>query len=199
MHEQVLKCDANAEFNQQANLVGSCTVGNFTMVMVIMTVHTFPVAAYQDQKRYMRRYSRKPKTLKVYTFTSRLIHLNNIIPYFPPDCIWHMVAALPDDEIEEILYHTMPNMWRKKMTEQRYNYLDRSIQDMSGFFETRIENLETIAPPPKEKDLQEIESLNLWGFWCRFLRRWKKLLQKNFCQYNKKIVIQRTNVLYLRP
>ena len=28
-----------------------------------------------------------------------------------------------------------------------YNYLDRSIQEMAGFFETRVENLETSAPP----------------------------------------------------
>ena len=33
------------------------------------------------------------------------------------------------------------------MTEQGYNYLDRSIQEMSGFFKTRVEKLETPAPP----------------------------------------------------
>ena len=37
------------------------------------------------------------------------------------------------------------------MTEQGYNYLDRSIQEMSGFFETRVENLETPAPLPAER------------------------------------------------
>ena len=49
--EWVLIGDGKAEFTQQVNLVGSCTVGNFTTVMVTMTVHTFPVLAYQDQKR----------------------------------------------------------------------------------------------------------------------------------------------------
>ena len=53
----------------------------------------------------------------------------------------------------EILYHAMPNSWRKKMTEEGYNYLDRSIQEMSGFFETRVENLETPAPPPTVRSL----------------------------------------------
>ena len=51
--ERVLKGDAKAEFTQQANLVGSCTVGNFTTTMAIMTVHIFPVVAYQDKKRYL--------------------------------------------------------------------------------------------------------------------------------------------------
>ena len=40
--ERVLKDDAKAEFLQQANLVGSRTVTNFTTVMATMTVHVFP-------------------------------------------------------------------------------------------------------------------------------------------------------------
>ena len=51
--ERVLKGYGKAEFTQQANLVGSRTFGNFTKVMATMTVHIFPVLAYQDQKRYM--------------------------------------------------------------------------------------------------------------------------------------------------
>ena len=39
---RVLKGDAQAEFLQQANLVCSCTVTNFTTVMATMTVHVFP-------------------------------------------------------------------------------------------------------------------------------------------------------------
>ena len=65
--------DAKVEFTQQANLIGSCTVGNFTTIMVTMTVHIFPVLAYQDQKRYMYRNLMKPKTMKVCTFTTRQI------------------------------------------------------------------------------------------------------------------------------
>ena len=108
--ERVLKGDAKAEFTQQVNLVGSCTVGNFTTVMATMTMHIFPVLAYQDQKWYMYRYLRKPKTMKVRTFTTRLIQLNNQLPYFSPDCIGQMVTALPDNEVKEILYHEMPNL-----------------------------------------------------------------------------------------
>ena len=46
----------------------------------------------------------------------------------------------------------MPNLWKKKMTEQAYNYLDMSIQEMSGFFKTP-ENLETPAPPAAVRSL----------------------------------------------
>ena len=54
------------------------------------------------------------------------------------------------------------------MTEQMYNYLDMSIQQLSIFFRTRVENLETPAllpavkkPPKKKKKLQETESFIL--------------------------------------
>ena len=100
-----------------------------------MTKHIFPVLAYQDQKRYMYRYLRRPKTMKVYTLTTRLRELNYYLPYFPPDCVGQMITALPDDKVKEILNHPMPNSWRKKMTKQAYNYLDRSIQETSCFFQ----------------------------------------------------------------
>ena len=156
--ERVLKGDTKAEFTQKTYLVRSRTVGNFTMVMAIMTLNIFPVLAYQDQKWFMYRHLRKTKTMKARTFIIRLIYLNNYLPYFPPDCVGQMITALPDDEVKEILYHAIPNFWRKKMTEQGYNYLDRSIQEMLGFFETWVEDIETPAPPlavrslPRNKD-----------------------------------------------
>ena len=68
-----------------------------------------------------------------------------------------MVTALPDDEVKEILYHTMTNLWRMKMTKQEHNFLDRSIQEMLDFFETRVENLETPALRPALRSLTRKE------------------------------------------
>ena len=56
--KRVLKGDSKAEFTQQANLVGSFTIDDFTTVMATMTVHIFPILAYHNQKRYMYRYLR---------------------------------------------------------------------------------------------------------------------------------------------
>ena len=47
---RVLKGDAKAEYLQQANLVSSWTVTNFTTVMSTMTVHIFPTYTYCDQR-----------------------------------------------------------------------------------------------------------------------------------------------------
>ena len=154
--ERTLQGDAKATFTHQANSVGSCTVGNFTTVMATMTVHILPVLAYQDQIQYMHRYLRKHKIMIARTFTTRLLQLNRYLPYFPPEGIGQMVTSLPDNEIKEILYHAMPNLWRKKITKQGYNYLERTIQKMPGFFETRVENLKFPAPPVAVRSLTSV-------------------------------------------
>ena len=121
------------------------------------------------------------------------MQLNKYLPYFLQDCAGHMVKALPDDEIKEILYHIIPNSWRKKMTEQGYNYLDRSIQEISGFFERRVENLETPAPPPAVKSLLREMKKSKKGKAVSFEESdkdssddKKRPSKKTFCQYHEK-------------
>ena len=105
-----------------------------------------------------------------------------------------MVTALPDDEVKEILYHAMPNLWMKKMTEQGYNYLDRYIQEMSGFFETRIENLETPTPPPavrsqtrkKKKNSKNRKAFSFEDSDEDSSDEKKPLSRKKFCRYHGK-------------
>ena len=116
--ERVLKGDTKGIFHQQANLVASCTVANFTTVMAAMAVHLFSTYTYRDQRRYMQRYLRKPPDMKVRSFTTRLIQLITYLPYFLPDCPGQLATSLSDDDIKKILYHVMPNMWEKKMVEQ---------------------------------------------------------------------------------
>ena len=170
--ERVLKGDVRAEFTQQANLVGSCTVANFTTVMAIMTSCIFPTYISCNQRQYMQRYLRKLPNMKIRIFTTRLIQLNTYLPRFPPDCPGQLFLSLPDDDIKEILHHTMQNLWAKEMVGRGYSYLDgldSPIQFMVRFFEVRIENLEKSIPASvlsrkkknKEERFQEKESLHL--------------------------------------
>ena len=66
---------------------------------------------------------------------------------FLPDRPDQLVTFLPDDDIKAILYHAMPNTWKKKIVEQRYKHLDGPIHSTAEFFETGIENLEKSIPP----------------------------------------------------
>ena len=84
--------------------------------------------------------------MKVQSFTTRLIQVNTYLLYFPPDCQGQLVTFLPDDDIKEILYQVMPNMWKKKMVEQGYNYIDGYIHSMAEYFKTRVENLAKSIP-----------------------------------------------------
>ena len=111
---RVLKGDVKTEFLQQANLVGSCTDANFTTEMATMTVYVFPTFAYCDQRQHMQMDLGKPSDMKVLSFCTRLIQLNIYLTYFLPDRPGQLVTSLPDDDIKEILYHAMPNMWKRK-------------------------------------------------------------------------------------
>ena len=154
--ERVLKGDAKAEFDAKANAAGTRTVEHFEQVMNQMTAHVFPTYAYRDQKRYLARYIRKPPSMKVKTFTTRLVQLNEYLPYFPPDSDNQEVVKLQLDDLKEILYHAMPNSWKKKMTEQGFNYIAHHIYEISDFFETRCENLESQAEPGNKTRREKI-------------------------------------------
>jgi len=108
-----------------------------------MTAHVFPTYAYRDQKRYFTRYLRKPPSMTVKAFTTRLVQLNEYLTYFPPDTEGQVVDKLPLDDVKEILYHAMPNSWKKEMTKQGYNYISHSLDKICEFFQTRCENLES--------------------------------------------------------
>ena len=80
------------------------------------------------------------------------------LPYFPPHRPGQLVTSLPDDDIKEIIFHTMPNTWKRNMVEQGYNYLDDPIHSMAELFETRIENVEkSIQMFPQEKQEKQVK------------------------------------------
>ena len=51
--------------------------------------------------------------------------------------------------IMDIIYHTMPTIWKNKMIEQGFNYAVSTVKKKNDFFETRVDNLE-----PKEDKKQ---------------------------------------------
>ena len=100
VHRKGAEGDTKAEFHQNANLVGSRTVANFTTVMETMTVHVFPIYAYCNQRQFMQRYLRKLPDIKLWSFMTRLIQLNTCLPYFLPDRPGQLVASLLDNYIK---------------------------------------------------------------------------------------------------
>ena len=99
-----------------------------------MTKHAFPAYDFCIQKWYLRRYLIKPRTIKIYSFISRLQELNAYLEDFPPDTEGQETAPLPADEIMDIIYQSMPTIWKNKMIEQGFNFLDSAFKEMTGFF-----------------------------------------------------------------
>ena len=110
-----------------------------------MTKYTFSAYVIREQKRYLHRHLIKPRSMKLRSFTSRLQELNAFLEEFPPDTEGQETVPLSADEIMDIIYHSMPTTWKHKMVEQGFKYADSTIKEMTGFFETMVENLE-----PKE-------------------------------------------------
>ena len=74
-----------------------------------MKKREFPINAYREQKRYLRRYLAKPLRMKLCSFISRLQELNAYLEEFPPNIDGQKTARLSADEIMDIIYHSMPN------------------------------------------------------------------------------------------
>ena len=80
--------------------------------------------------------------MKLQNFFSRLQELNSYLEDFPSDTEGQETVPLPAYEIMDIIYHSMPTTWKNKMTEQDFNQTDSTKEEMTDFFETRVENLE---------------------------------------------------------
>ena len=83
--------------------------------------------------------------MKLRSFISRLQELNAYLGEFPPDTEGQETAPLSAKEIMDIIYHSMPTIWKNKLIEQGFNYANSTIKEMTDFFLTRVKKLE-----PKE-------------------------------------------------
>ena len=144
--ERLLKGDALATFRLKTLEVGTRTVDHFDEVMARLTEHIFPVHAYREQKRFLRRFLKKPKDWTVREFVTRVQEINAYLIFFRTET-QDAAASLPEDELVEALYHAMPNSWRNTMVLQGFNYVNHTCIELLQF----CERLETLEPPAEKK------------------------------------------------
>ena len=144
--ERLLKGDALATFRLKTLEVGTRTVDHFNEVMAQLTAHIFPVHAYREQKRFLRRFLKKPKDWTVREFVTHVQEINAYLIFFRTET-QDAAAALPEDELVEALYHAMPNSWRNTMVLQGFNYVNHTVIELLQF----CERLETLEPPAEKK------------------------------------------------
>ena len=109
---RVLQGDALAAFNEAAEQAGNESNDNFELALRGLITHVFPRKALLNQKRYMRRYLRKPQDMPIREFMNRLTEINEYLPQFPP---FDGTNKLSVEEIMEIAEYATPNQWQKAM------------------------------------------------------------------------------------
>ena len=147
---RLLEGAALTTFQNCADAQTSETVANFTECMNAVARSIFPRDAARNQKRYMRRFLRKPATMLTRDFVSRVIEINNYFPSFPQieaeNGVLTDVEKLPNDELLDIFAFGVPNSWQKAMTLQDFDPPSHTLQEFISFCE-RMEQIENHEKP----------------------------------------------------
>ena len=83
----------------------------------------------------------KVRSTKLCTFISRLQELSAFLEEYLPDAPGQVTTPFPADEIINIIYYSIPTMWKNKIIEQGFNNAYIIVKDMTDFFRRRVENL----------------------------------------------------------
>ena len=153
MTRRLLEGDALAAFNVAATTHGNETNENFLRSIDDMTAHIFPARALQMQKRFMRRFLRKPAGIKTREFVARVNEMNNFLREFPlPN--GEAATALPKDEILDLLEFGVPNSWQKQFLMPQFDPQAHTVMEFVEFCE-RIEATEEPTDGRKNDKAQD--------------------------------------------
>ena len=152
-----LKGTAVTKYGNVAREAGPSTVQNFKIVVKELTKYFFPQHAVRIQKRYIRRFLKKPKDMKFRTFVSCVLKLNGHLDKFPEEVLNVTPTILENDEIKDILHHACPKSWQDQMTKLGFNFPDKTIEQMVEFCE-RFERVEDDVIPKKKRSSKKESS-----------------------------------------
>ena len=138
MTRRLLKGAALAAFNTHLPSDPVVTDAQFDACMQEVTKSVLPMKALQAQKRYMRRYIRKPRDMKIRKYVNRVIQLNMYLALFPP---FGTQQQLPEDELLDLLEWGIPASWQKDMNRQGFIPVEESLDKFVNFCE-RLESNE---------------------------------------------------------
>jgi hypothetical protein len=107
--------------------------------------HMAPSKALTRQKRWMRRFCRKPAGMSIRTFANHITRINNdelpMLPPFGP----RRDQVLSQDELIDVVLNGIPRSWMKEMDKQGFDPVEKDLQEVIDFCE-RMENAEDFEP-----------------------------------------------------
>ena len=133
---RLLTGDAKATFAQKARDITSHTVANIDTALKAMTKRIFSTYTNREQKRYLRRYLKKPTDMKARKFVTRVVELTSLFVHFPSET-GDNCECLQDDEVKVIIYHSLPRSLRKQIILKGFDYVEHTIDSGVIFLEER--------------------------------------------------------------
>ena len=130
----------NVELENGKGPIGECDLV-FLEVMDEMTGQIFPKRALQTQKRFLRRFLRKPNDMSTRKFVSRALELNAQLPDYPEMVPGEPSTSLPVDEMLDLFEFTIPTEYQYQMVLQGFDPTLGTFKDLIDFCE-RLESLE---------------------------------------------------------
>ena len=93
----------------------------------------FPRNAAKIQKRFLRRYLRKPETMSTRHYATRVSEINDLFAYFPIKANNAAPGRLPIDNLFDILEFGCPPKWQKQMILQDFDVTTSTVSQFVDF------------------------------------------------------------------
>jgi len=116
------------------------TLNSLKEALGAVTDSVFPKKSAQVQKRYLRRFLRKPKEMPIKKFAARVTEINSNLTYFPKEN-GKAPSPLPTDEVVDMLEFGCPPSWQKEMILQDFDTTTATVKNFVEFCE-RLELVE---------------------------------------------------------
>ena len=136
---QLLAGRALADFNHAATTYGNKSLANYTRCIQVVTLGVFPQKDLQDQKRWMRRFLKKPRDMPVQEYIAQVIKINKYLEEFLPTIVVGNATKLPVNELLDLLEFRIPIKWQRQMQVQNFEPTTGTLRDFQNFCE-RLES-----------------------------------------------------------
>ena len=130
---RLLSGRALADFNHAATANGNESLANYKRCINAVTIGVFLQKVLQDQKRWMRRFLKKPRDMLVQDYITRVIKINDYLAEFPPTIVGGDAVKLPDNKLLDLLEFGIPINWQRQMQVQNFEPMAGTLRDFQYF------------------------------------------------------------------
>ena len=135
---RLLDGQAKTAFENAARVQNAHTNATFQACLMAVTEDVFPPKSLLNQKRYMRRFLRKPVEMTAKDYIARVCEINSYLTAFPTEP-GRQATKLPTDELLDLLEFGVPLRWQRAMHLHGFEPQEGNIKSFATFCE-RLES-----------------------------------------------------------